>query len=248
MHWLLDLRVTSHLLCKVLPALVATSVAAGDFAFVTNQNSSDLSILDLEKGVERLRIPVPGQPAGVAVHPASGNFFTVSPDSKTVRKFDLVSGSEIAAITLDGGPIGIAVEPSGARIFVSDWYNARIWVIDANAMEVLTMLATGSAPAGLVVTDDGSWLASADRDANQVSIFDLDTLTLRRRVTVGERPFGVSVGPSGRIYSANVGSNSVSVLDPQTGRIEGTVPSGIGPTAWPSRKVWDLSRTSTATR
>ena len=63
MRWWPGLRRTDGALLTVLPALVATSVAAGDLAFVTNQSSSDLSVLDLDKRSETARIPVPGQPA-----------------------------------------------------------------------------------------------------------------------------------------------------------------------------------------
>lgn len=119
--------------------------AAGDVAYVTTQNDDGVSILDLAAGTERARIAVPGKPAGVAA--AADGFFTVSPDSKTVRRFD-ASGAPAGELVLDGGPIGIAADPGSGRVFVSDWYNARIWVIDGDAMAVTGTLKTGSAPAG----------------------------------------------------------------------------------------------------
>ena len=227
MLWLPGLRPNRSLIYWFLPALVATSVAAGDFAYVTNQNSSDLSVLDLRAMVEVDRVSVPGQPAGVVVDVAGGRVFTVSPESKIVRRFDLATMSEAAHIRLDGGPIGIALDPAGGRIFVSDWYNARIWVLDAGNLQIERMLETGSAPAGLTVADD--WLASADRDANQVSIFELPSLTLQHRVTVGERPFGISTSPDGRIFAANVGTNSVSVIDPKAGTVVEEIAVGERP-------------------
>ncbi|MFD1156300.1 YncE family protein [Roseovarius aestuarii] len=219
-----------------LPAIRTLAVAifgcaawpvAAEFAFVTNQNSSDLSVLDLEVHAEVARIAVPGMPAGIAV--GRGAFYTVSADSKEVRRFALRDGALLAEVTLDGGPIGIAYGAVRDRVYVSDWYNARIWVLDAGDLSVTGELRTGSAPAGLVVSPDGTWLASADRDADQVSVFDLDSGELRYAVTVGVRPFGLSLGPRGRLFTADVGSDSVTVVDPQQGRVVTTIKVGTRP-------------------
>ncbi|MGY9047093.1 MAG: YncE family protein, partial [Rhodobacterales bacterium] len=131
--------------------LVATQLAAGDFAYVTNQNSQELSILDLDARTETARISIPGKPAGVAVD-LKGHVFTVSPDSKVVRRLD-AAGTILAAAQLDGGPIGVAYDARQNLIFVSDWYNARIWVMDAETLQTLQVLETGSAPAGLTVSE-----------------------------------------------------------------------------------------------
>ena len=202
---------------------------AGSFAFVTNQNSSDLSVLDLEQRLELRRIPVPGKPAGVAVAPGLGAFYTVSPDSKTVRAFSLITCEEMASVKLPGGPTGIAVDPVSNRVFVSDWYNARIFVLHGPDLKWVSDLPAGSAPAGLVVSADGSWLASADRDADQISIFDLDSMTLKARIDVGVRPFGLNLDPQGRLHVANVGTDTVTVVDPITAEVLGTVSVGARP-------------------
>ncbi|MGB0905028.1 MAG: YncE family protein, partial [Mangrovicoccus sp.] len=209
-----------------LSLALAAAPAAGEIAFVTNQNSDELSILDLDKGTEIARLPVEGKPAGVAVGKGA-EIYTVSPDSKTIRRFDSRSGEILAEAVLDGGPIGIAYDPASERVFVSDWYNARIWVLEARSLTQISTLTTGSAPAGLEVF--GSLLASADRDAHQVSIFDLNDLTLRHQLDVGERPFGLGFAPDGRLFVGNVGSNDVTILDPQQGEILATLPVGERP-------------------
>lgn len=220
---------SSLLLCFLLTFPASVPALAGSFAFVTNQNSSDLSILDLDNRREIRRIPVPGKPAGVAVSGPLNAFYTVSPDSKTVRRFSMTTCEVLAQAQLEGGPMGIAAAPRSGLVFVSDWYEARVFVLDAEKLSVSGQLATGGAPAGLAVAADESWLATADRDSNQVSIFNLPELTLRARVTVGERPFGIAVDPFGRIHAANVGSDSVTIIDPETAKITATVPVGDRP-------------------
>jgi len=215
--------------CFLTLLLAAAPAAAGSFAYVTNQSSSDVSVLDIDGRREVRRLPVDGNPAGIAVSPAFDAFYTVSPETKTVRRFSLASCALLAEARLPGGPLGVATAPRAGLVFVSDWYNARIFVLDGQDLSRVGELETGSAPAGLVVAADGSWLASADRDSNQVSIFELPARTLRARVTVGERPFGIAEDPQGRIHAANVGSNDISIIDPLTGTVTATVPVGERP-------------------
>lgn len=213
----------------LLAALLGPREGVADFAYVTNQSSSDLSVIDLERMTEIRRIPVPGMPAGVAVSENLGAFFTVSPDSKTIRRFGLEDSHPQIERQLEGGPIGIAVDDTRHRIFVSDWYNARVWVLSADDLSLTATLKTGSAPAGLAISPDGRWLATADRDSNQISIFDAGTLAFLHHVTVGERPFGLTFAADGRVFSADVGSNTVTAVDPESGRVVGRVETGERP-------------------
>lgn len=221
MPWKRNSASRTLLLLGAIAALWAPRSATADYAYVTNQSSSDLSIIDLERMTEVRRIPVPGMPAGIAVSEALQAVFTVSPDSKTLRRFGMASDLPQIERQLDGGPIGVAVDEKRRRVFVSDWYNARVWVLTAGDLTLTAALETGSAPAGLAISPDGRWLATADRDSNQVSIFDAETLVLVHRITVGERPFGVTFAPDGRIFSADVGSNTVTAIDPESGAILG---------------------------
>ncbi|MDT8858106.1 beta-propeller fold lactonase family protein [Paracoccaceae bacterium Fryx2] len=217
---------------RSLPLLALVALLAGpaaaDLAYVTNQNSSDLSVIDLDLMSEVARLDVPGKPAGVSV--ADGAVYTVSTESRILRRHAL-NGGATAELALDGGPIGVAVDAPRGRVFVSDWYNARVWVIGARDLKVQRELVTGSAPAGLAVSPDGRWLVTADRDADQISVFDAETLAPRHRVGVGQRPFGVAFAPDGRVFTADVGSNSVTVVNPETGQVLGRVATGARPYA-----------------
>lgn len=206
--------------------LILATGAAGDTAFVTCQPGDALGIIDLTQQEETARWAIPGKPAGVAV--AKGEVFTVSPDTKEVRRI-ATSGEVLAQTNLDGGPTGIALDAGRGRLFVSDWYNARLWVLNAESLMTERMLVTGDAPAGIAVSDDGRFLASADKEANQVSIFDAETLNIRHRLAVGIRPYGLRFDPDGRLFVGNVGTNDVTVLDPVSGEALATIPVGERP-------------------
>lgn len=207
---------------------LAALPAAGDVAFVTCQNGDAVSVLDLSTGEETARWSVPGKPAGVAVGTGGTAVFTVSPDSKTVRRLSL-DGAVRAEVTLDGGPVGVAHNGRHGRLFVSDWYNARLWVLDAETLVPQAELSAGAAPAGLAISPDGRILAAAVRDADQVTLYDTETLAPLHEVSVGTRPFGLGFAPDGRLFAGNVGSNDVTVIDPASGEVLATVPVGERP-------------------
>jgi YVTN family beta-propeller protein len=208
--------------------VLAALPARADLLYVTNQSSSDLSIIDTARGEEVARLPVPGNPAGVAVSDALGAVFVVATEGKRLMRFSLRGDAE-GMIELDGGPIAVAVDARRGRVFVSDWFNARIWVIDAASMSLLDRLSTGAAPSGLALSPDGRFLAVAERDADRLRIFDAETLASLHAIPTGLRPFGVSFAPDGRVVSADVGSNTVTMADPATGRVLGRVPTGERP-------------------
>ncbi|MEM9577885.1 MAG: cytochrome D1 domain-containing protein [Pseudomonadota bacterium] len=208
-------------------AAMVVPPAVADVAYVTCQTGDEVGIIDLTRGQETMRWQVPGKPAGVAVSP--GAVFSVSAESKVIRRMHPGSGEVMAETTLDGGPIGVVLDAPRDRLFVSDWYAARIWVLAASDLSIERSLKVGAAPAGVALSPDGRFLASAEKDADQASVFDAETLELLHRISVGTRPFGLSFGPDGRLYVANVGSHDVTVADPQTGEHIATVPVGERP-------------------
>lgn len=216
-------------------ALLICPPALAETAFITNQSSEDLSVVDLNTGTVVRTTPIGGKPAGVAVGRHWGNppqnVYVVSPESKTVTVLDAAGRKILNRVVLPGGPLGIAVHPSGKPLYVADWYGARLWVIDPEK-GVIGEIQTGLSPSGIALTPDGKLVLSADRDSNQVTVTDAASLAILARIPVGIRPFGITIDAAGkRAYTANVGSNSVSVIDIATVTTIGQVPTGERPYA-----------------
>ena len=214
------------------PACSTTCTAHTEEAFVTNQLSDDLTIVNLATSTPVATIPIGGKPAGVAVA-ADGRFaYVASPDDKAVSVVDAAERKVVGRIEVGGGPLGIAVTPDGATVYVADWYNAAIRIIDAKTRAVTASIAVGASPSGLAVTPDGKLLLSADRDDDMVSVIDTATQTRLKTIKVGTRPFGVTIDGDGqRAYTANVGSNDVSVIDLAEAREVGRIKTGLRPYA-----------------
>ncbi|MDO5612570.1 MAG: YncE family protein [Paracoccus sp. (in: a-proteobacteria)] len=202
------------------------AAAVGDLAFITSQNAGVVSVIDLDRASIVASLPLEGGPAPVAYDPASGRAWVIAAETGVLSALD-----EAAQITgsaaLGAGAFGIAASGDGG-LFVTDWYGGRLARLDADLRPVW-VAETGAAPAGVALGPDGALVATADRDDDQVSIFDAATgQRLAQVKTAGAHPFAV-VFHGGRLWTADVQGNSLSVIDPQAGRLVGQVATGSHP-------------------
>lgn len=208
--------------------MLASPALAGDLAFVTSQNADMVTLVDTATGTVLARTPVPGKPAPVAYDPATGRAYVIAADTGRLFVLDEQGGVK-DSLDLGVGAFGLAIAPQGG-LFVTDWFGARLIHLDRNLQKVWEV-RTGAAPAGVAASGDGQWVATADRDADGVSIFDAQTGALLHRVgTAGAHPFGIT-WHDGRFWTADVQGDTVSVIDPVAGRLDGQVPTGSHPYA-----------------
>jgi YVTN family beta-propeller protein len=210
--------------CALLLAatIVAMSATAGPLAFIGNQGSDDVSVVDIDAMRELARIPVGKGPAGVAASAAAGRVFVTTPGSNGLSVIDIASRREVARLALGQGAVGVAVSPDGRRVYVSDWFGARLLGLDAATLAPLLEVPLGAAPAGLEVSADGATVWVAERDDNRIAEVDVREPARARVVrhfAVGEHPFGLLLDAvRQRLYVLGVYANDLTVIDLAAGR------------------------------
>ncbi len=71
-------------------AAMAPAIAeAAPFAYITNQGSHDVSVIDLASQKVIATVPVGRSPAGVVAVSRTGRVFVSNPDSKTISVIDM---------------------------------------------------------------------------------------------------------------------------------------------------------------
>jgi YVTN family beta-propeller protein len=212
-----------------LLVLAFASPALADEAFVTNQGSGDLTIVDLATMNPVATVAIGGKPAGVAVSPDGTRAYVTSPEGKFLSVIDARERRVLRRIPLEGGPLGLAVTPDGKRVFVADMYDGRLYSVDPEAGVVATA-QIGATPSGVAVTPDGRTILVTIRDANRLAFVDAASFQKTGEIEVGRHPFGVTIDSEGRrAYAANVESDDVSVIDIATRAVVGTVKVGKRP-------------------
>ncbi len=106
----------------------------------------------------------------------------------------------------------------------------KIAVPEAPPGEKVTAGLQGAPAHGLAVTPDGKTLAVLSKMNTRIYFYTLPGLTLAGDVKVGHHPDWLTFTPDGaRVYVANAGSNSVSVVDVATRKELMQIPVGQVP-------------------
>jgi YVTN family beta-propeller protein len=119
----------------------------------------------------------------------------------------------------DGSTKRIFVQQSGFNGFIIVDFAARkvvdrMKLPEVSAAERVTEGLQGSPSHGLAVTADGKTLGVLSKMNSRVYFYSLPDLTLLGESKVGHHPDWLTFTPDGaRVYVANAGSNSVSVVD-----------------------------------
>jgi YVTN family beta-propeller protein len=133
----------------------------GTKAYVVNQATSDLAVLDVKTHLVVDTIPIPSadEPWDMAVMPdgrtalITNSAFTrnrlgdLAPSRVVV--LDLASGAERARIPAGTGSNGIAFDPRRGRAFVANTRSDTVSVIDVEAAQKVAEIAVGTAPLGV---------------------------------------------------------------------------------------------------
>lgn len=216
-------------------------VHATPFAYITNQGSHDVSVIDLASQQVVATVPVGRSPAGVVASSRAGRVFVSNPDSKTISVIDMREQRVVDTWSAGEGPVGIDAAPDGSRVYAADWYTNRLLVFDTRTADrtmssrrvPISTIVVGSAPAGVAASDREGQVFVAERDDDSVALVDVDARRVSVRTRVGSHPFALLFdAPRQRLYALNVLSDDVSVLDtrdPQRLTLVATVKVGKAP-------------------
>jgi len=100
---------------------LAAAAPAAPFAYITNQGSHDVSVIDLALDKVVATVPVGRSPAGVVAASRSGKVYASNPDSKTISVIDMRSQRVVDTLAPGSGPVGIDASPDGRQVLVADW-------------------------------------------------------------------------------------------------------------------------------
>lgn len=229
-----------------LNPIVAAVHPSGRFVYVTNEASDSVSVIDTSTNTVVATVPVGDQPGGVAVHPAGSFVYVANQASGTVSVIDSQTNTVVATVPLGGRqPFGVVVHPDGTRLYVTDdSSNKNLWIIDtaSNTLSQTLPLIGPPAPSrgdglvGVAVHPNGTRLYVANHADDTVFVLDASNHAVIATVPTF-KPYALAVHPTGAfLYVTNAGDEdpigrgtTVSVIDPATNEVIGTVSVGVFP-------------------
>src|SRR5579859_696194 len=154
---------------------------------------------------------------------------------KPVMKLHYASGRLAFAqpVSIDG------VSPDNYFISGVTAKSGILYVLEINANRIYRLSGpsyakqlsaeTGNRPYAAELSPDGRTLAVSNWGGESVSLLDPETLKERARIITGSHPNDMAWDRAGRLFVANSGSNSVSVIE--NGKVTETIKTSLDPKA-----------------
>jgi YVTN family beta-propeller protein len=173
-----------------VPKYVAVTPDGGT-VLVANWCSYDLSIIDVEQGVEVARVPVGRYPRGIAVTADAATAYVAVMGTRDVAVIDLASRTVTSTIEVGRGPRHLVLDPEDRFLYATvngDGVVARIDLASGDIARV----ATGEAPRSMDISTDGTALYVVNYRSDSVSKVRTADLAVLQTVPVELRPIGIT--------------------------------------------------------
>ena len=92
------------------------NIQAQPFAFITNQGSDSVSVIDTETNHVIETIAVGHRPAGVVVSHNGERVYVSNPESRDISVIDITSMTTIQSVRVGGGPVAIDISPDDKTV------------------------------------------------------------------------------------------------------------------------------------
>jgi YVTN family beta-propeller protein len=238
---------------SLLSITAACPTLAAPFAYVANNVSNTVSVIDTATNTVKATIPVGQNPSGVAVHPDGSKVFVLNHVSDTISVIGTLENAVIHTLT-DTAPRYMALSPLGDTLYLGSQLGPYTWglvELDSASYTVKRSITTGtginSGLGGVAVSPDGSEIYVSD-GSWIISVFDTATLSLKDTITLdwGTCPWRITFSPDGtRVYVLLSGSERVLVLDSLSHATLGLIWFQTGEPPYYPRGPYDLVVDST---
>ena len=166
---------------------------AGPFAYVGNDGSGTVSVIDTSTNAVTATVTVGTQPIGVAITPNGAYAYVANNASNTVSVIDTSTNAVTATVTVGTSPPGVAITPNGSYAYVTNESSGTVSVIDTSTNAVTATVTVGTDPWGVAITPNGSYAYVCNEGSASVSVIDTSTNAVTATVTVGTAPYGVAI-------------------------------------------------------
>lgn len=194
--------------------------SAGTKAYVTNSNSTTITVIDIATNTVSGVISGFDGPSGMVISPFCNRGYVNnyggpegvgSGNGNTISIVNLNSNSIIGApIVVGQAPAALAISPDSAFVYVVNYVDGEIGtgtmsVIDTDSNTVVATVTGFSGPFSIALTPNGRYAYVANFGSNNfapfgttVSVVDLCTYSIIDEIEIGIQPSGIAITPDCR--------------------------------------------------
>jgi YVTN family beta-propeller protein len=193
-----------------------------------------LLVMDTSGREEPVLVDAGDHPAHVVTDSGGARAFVTDSGANVVHVIDLASRRSLGRVATDKYPHGLRLSPNGKDLYVANMRGGTVSVIDVDALKETARIPVGKGPVQVGFSPDGAMAFVSLSAENSLGIIDTAKGRLTKKVPVGSTPIQMYATPDARrVYVANQGtarnpSDTVSVVDPQAGKVVDTIRTGKG--------------------
>ena len=196
---------TSGTFAVIVAATMLTGAAfAQPYAYVPNEKSGTISIIDTATDRVTGEIKAGEKPRGIAVSPDGKLLYVSDQPHRVLNVIDIGKKTIIAKIELGESPEGVGISADGKWVVVAVEESNSIAFIDTATNKLaLNLKVKGKNPEHAVFSPDVKWLYVSAEDSDVVDVIDARTQKQVASIKTGQRPRGIGFLPdSSRAYVA----------------------------------------------
>ena len=154
-----------------------------EYAYVTNQGSATVTVLDVVNVRLDRELPVGQNPVAVAASPTRNEVYVLNagvpggPGSISV--IDCEHNAVVATIAVGSDPDSIEVDAKGELAFVANRGSNSVSVVNLEFRHAVTQIGVGEEPDSVKLSPDGKTLVVANWGGDSVTLIDAETGRLR---------------------------------------------------------------------
>ena len=196
--------------------LLFLSVPAAAFtAYVSNEKSNTVSVIDTDKLVVVSTIKVGQRPRGIELT-RDGKFVLVAVgDDDTIQMIDTATQEVVAVLPSGPDPELFTQDPTGKLLYVANENDNTVTIIDLERRVRLGEVQVGVEPEGMGISPDGRILVNTSETTNMAHFIDTQTRKIVANVLVDARPrFAEFKRDGSELWVSSEIGGTVSVIDP----------------------------------
>ena len=204
----------------------ARQASASGVAFVVNSNSASISVIDMSTRHEMRRVPALREPHHVMLTPDGKSLLVGDTAGNQMLFLDPATGDVQRRVPVSD-PYQLGFSPDGKFLMVNGLARNQVDVYDPATMQLIKRFPVDQTPSHLAFSPDSRRVFVSLQGSDKLAAFDLTTMTPLWTEPVGPTPAG-TLWLNGQVLVANMGSDYVSVVDPDTGHVLRKLVTGKG--------------------
>jgi YVTN family beta-propeller protein len=174
-------KVVRHYETKGKTAHMVVFGPGAKYAYVSNSNSSDVSVINLATGAVRL-IPTKARPEGSVLARDGRLLYVTNRNGRAVSIIDTTRQALAGEIPAGDGPVRIAITPDGSRLVWSLMNDKKVEIADVQTRKVVGQVPLPEQPVSLNLSLDGKLAYASAQDFDTVYVVSLAEKRIVRQI------------------------------------------------------------------